>query len=31
MTISTVGGKRVHSYSGGLRVQMGQGDTDEDK
>ena len=30
-TISTVGRKRVHSCSGGLCVQMGRGDTDEDK
>ena len=30
-TISTVGGKRVHSCSGGLCVQMGRGNTDEDK
>ena len=30
-TIFTVGGKRVHSCSSGLCVQMGWGDTDKDK
>ena len=31
VTISTIGGKIVHSCSGGLCVQMGRGDTDKDK
>ena len=30
-TISTVGGKGVHSCCGGLCVQMGRSDTDKDK